>query len=475
MIPSDIPIILDVKRGDIESTAQVKVKSIAVLVVYSYSNRPNASMKAYAEAAYSVLGADSVTLSPYMGWDSIHPFVTGQHIGRGAFVLCKTSNASAGVRMPLFVFLHCLMLVVSMQELQLQQTFQGSPFFEKVLEACSSWQRLAGDHSLVGVVAGATDLDALRSIRSKAPNIWILCPGVGAQGGEAEHVCAAGLRRDGSGLLVSVSRGISRASSMAAAARQLRDDINLLRERHVQKTVVLSSTDASLLPFQRDFIRFALQQDALQFGSFTLKSGRISPYFFNAGKLCSGQSIAMLGRCYAQAVRASGITFDVIFGPAYKGIPLATAFAMAWFQLYGESKDATYNRKEAKDHGEGGLLVGAPISGRRVLIIDDVITAGTAIREAVTFLTEAGAEIVGTVVSLDRQERAGEEPISAIQQVEKEYGFPVQAIVRLRDLVSFVVEAGDQAGLIEHLDAMQTYRSTYGVMYEPSEIICSRV
>lgn len=354
--------------------------------------------------------------------------------------------------------------------MQLVVTQYGQSYYETVLDRCIQWQSIAPD-SLIGVVAGATDIDALRNIRSKAPDMWILCPGVGAQGGEASDVCAAALRHDGSGLLVSVSRGISKAKDMAQAAKELRDQINDLRTIKQQKvdSAPIGTSGSGLKHFQRQFIHFALEQNALQFGSFTLKSGRQSPYFFNAGKLCSGQSISMLGRAYAQAVRDSALEFDVVFGPAYKGIPLATTFAMAWFELFGESKDVTYNRKEAKDHGEGGLLVGAAISGHRVLIIDDVITAGTAIREAVTFLQEAGAILVGTIVSFDRQERTGSDSsgmssLSAIQQVEQEYKFPVIAIVRLQDLISFVLESNFGEGKQENIEAMQHYRALYGVV-----------
>lgn len=338
--------------------------------------------------------------------------------------------------------------------------------FEHVLARCLAWQEKVQD-SLVGVVAGATDIFSLRLIREKAPETWILCPGVGAQNGELKLVCPAGLRADGSGLLISVSRAISKAENMSNAAMLLRDEINRLREEHmasvVSKCFVEGSSNNILRQFQRDFIYFALDQRALQFGSFTLKSGRQSPYFFNAGNLCSGQSIHTLGRCYAQAVKEAGVEFDVVFGPAYKGIPLATAFAMSWFQLYGESIDVAYNRKEVKDHGEGGQLVGAVVREKRVLIIDDVITAGTAIRESVTFLTTAGANIVGTVVSLDRQEKAGDEVLSAIQQVERDYNFPVFAIVRLQDLVQFLQQSTDDEKFVSQAASMQAYRELYGV------------
>jgi uridine monophosphate synthetase len=421
-IPSDIPIILDCKRGDIDTTAA-----------------------AYASAAYEIFGADCVTLSPYMGWDSVKPFVTGQYSHKGAFILCKTSNSSSS----------------EMQSLQLDQ---GVSVFEKVVELVQNWG------SGLGLVAGATNLSSLQRIRSLAPNHWILCPGVGAQGGEPEAVCAAGLRADGSGLLVSVSRSISKADDIASAAKQLRDEINVLRHLRSPQAPepTQSASSSALQTYQRNFLAFALQEQALQFGSFTLKSGRKSPYFFNAGRFCTGHSLSMLGSCYAQAVHEAGLQFEVVFGPAYKGIPLVTAFATAWFQLYKESKDIAYNRKEAKDHGEGGMLVGAQMAGRKVLIIDDVITAGTAIREAVDMLRAAKGDIVATVVCLDRQERASEQSaLSAIQQVTEEFGFPVLSIVKLQHLVAYALEldggssSGSQGRLV-NLQEIEAYRRHYG-------------
>lgn len=389
-----------------------------------------------------------MTLSPYLGWDAIHPFVTGQHANKGAFVLCKTSNSSAN-------------------ELQAVVLQDGQLVYEKVADLVNSWNSSSSSNlrmPALGLVVGATDPIALAAVRRAAPDVWILCPGVGAQGGAAEQVCPAGLRSDGSGLLVSVSRALSKAENIAQAAEALRDDINAQRAVHRQRLQEASAAAPSLLlPHQRDFLAFALSSKALQFGSFTLKSGRQSPYFFNAGCLCSGHSLSVLGSCYAKAVRQAGVQFDVIFGPAYKGIPLAAALASAWHALYGEDKGMAYNRKEAKDHGEGGQLVGAPLAGQRVLIVDDVITAGTAIREAVSILQAAGALIVAVVVCLDRQEKASEHTdLSAIQQVSEEYGLPVHAIVQLDHLVAYAQEMHAQGQDLLPLDAMQAYRAQYG-------------
>lgn len=211
-------------------------------------------------------------------------------------------------------------------------------------------------------------------------------------------------------------------------------------------------------PYQREFLEFAIAQGVLRFGEFTLKSGRKSPYFFNAGLFNTGGALARLGRYYAQAVQDSGLAFDMLFGPAYKGIPLAAATAIALAEHHGRDLPYCFNRKEAKDHGEGGRLVGAPLAGR-VLIVDDVITAGTAIRESVDIIRAAGAEPAGVVISLNRQER-GRGELSAIQEVERDYGLKVASIAGLDDLLELLRTRGDAP---ETLAAVQAYRAEYGV------------
>uniref|UniRef100_UPI003D2D6D37 orotate phosphoribosyltransferase n=1 Tax=Methylophaga lonarensis TaxID=999151 RepID=UPI003D2D6D37 len=188
--------------------------------------------------------------------------------------------------------------------------------------------------------------------------------------------------------------------------------------------------------YQQQFIDFALSTGVLRFGQFTLKSGRISPYFFNSGLFNSGASLARLGRFYAQTIVESGIAFDVLFGPAYKGIPLASTTAVALADHHQRDVPYVFNRKEAKDHGEGGQLVGAPLNGK-VLIIDDVISAGTSVRESVEIIRAAGAEPAGVVIALDRQER-GKGQMSAIQEVEQQHGIPVISIISLNDLLSYL-------------------------------------
>ncbi|QEY65567.1 orotate phosphoribosyltransferase [Metapseudomonas lalkuanensis] len=210
--------------------------------------------------------------------------------------------------------------------------------------------------------------------------------------------------------------------------------------------------------YQRDFIRFAIERGVLRFGEFTLKSGRTSPYFFNAGLFNSGLALAQLGRFYAAAVVDSGIPFDVLFGPAYKGIPLAAATAVALAEHHQIDIPWCFNRKEAKDHGEGGTLVGAPLEGR-VLIIDDVITAGTAIREVMQIIQGQNAQAAGVLIALNRQER-GQGELSAIQEVERDFGMPVVSIVSLEQVLEYL--AGD-AELKKHLPAVETYRANFGI------------
>ena len=213
------------------------------------------------------------------------------------------------------------------------------------------------------------------------------------------------------------------------------------------------------------FLQLALRVDALRFGEFTLKSGRLSPYFFNAGRFDSGASLAELAACYADAIEAAGVAFDVLFGPAYKGIPLASAVACE-FARRGRDVPLAFNRKEAKAHGEGGSLIGAPLAGRRVLIVDDVITAGTAIREALGIIGAAGGTPAGIVIALDRQEAAGgvdppEDSArrSAAETVASEHGLPVVAVAGLDDLLAF---AGDRTELSVHRERLLAYRAAYG-------------
>ncbi|MCG6312075.1 orotate phosphoribosyltransferase [Vibrio vulnificus] len=210
--------------------------------------------------------------------------------------------------------------------------------------------------------------------------------------------------------------------------------------------------------YQREFIEFALEKQVLKFGEFTLKSGRKSPYFFNAGLFNTGRDLARLGRFYAAALADSGIEFDVLFGPAYKGIPIATTTAVALADHHDIDTPYCFNRQEAKDHGEGGNLVGSALEGR-IMLVDDVITAGTAIRESMEIIQANGADLAGVLVAIDRQEK-GKGELSAIQEVERDFACAVISIVSLSDLITFLEEKGDAA---EHLDAVKAYRAQYGI------------
>ena len=390
---------------------------------------------------------------------------------KGVFLLCKTTNASGS----------------ELEELQVVGTGAsptGCMLFEHIawLAGGSAGGRGSGPWSTwasaenVGLVVGATDTASMARARSRAPQTWFLVPGIGAQGGALEATCAGGLRSDGMGLLISASRGISRAADPAAAAQLLRDQINECRATLAPAAAAAERDDAAsaLAPYQRELIVEAMNAGALKFGEFTLKSGRTSPYFFNAGMLfSSGQRLAKVAACYAAAVVRAGFEFDVVFGPAYKGIPLATAVGIALSLHHGVDVGIAYDRKEPKDHGEGGLLVGADMVGKRILLVDDVITAGTAIRAAVTMLgTIEGATVVGAVIALDRQEvrggaelpAAGVERQSAVQSVVADLGIQVTAVAKLDSLVEFLEKEGDDA-MRDALGSMRDYRDKYGVTY----------
>ncbi|KAK8814824.1 hypothetical protein WA556_006863 [Blastocystis sp. ATCC 50177/Nand II] len=406
-IPEDIPVLLDVKRGDISTTAQ-----------------------AYAEAAKQV-GAHGVTLNAYMGYDAIKPFLE-EDFG-GCFVLCKTSNPSSN----------------EFQILRTRDTDGEERFlYEIIAKKAAEWG--------TGVVVGATDGNALRNVRALCPNIWILAPGVGAQGGDLDDVIRAAIRDDGMGIVVPISRGISRAEDPHAAAVNYRDQINsaierVLTERKAAAKTVLDST-------QKQFIEAAIRASVLRFGEFKLKSGRLSPYFFNMGNFKTGRDMAEVAECYTKTILKSGLEFDVIFGPAYKGIPLCAVVAAAMAQ-HGRNVEFAYNRKEAKDHGEGGCIVGSALKDKRVLVIDDVITAGTATRESVSIIEKEGGKVVGLVIALNRQEKGNDSDLSAVQQIEKDYGFPVVSIADLNSLVNYLNQGGE---LSAHLEAITKYREMYG-------------
>ena len=210
--------------------------------------------------------------------------------------------------------------------------------------------------------------------------------------------------------------------------------------------------------YQIDFIEFALERGVLKFGEFTLKSGRISPYFFNAGLFNTGRDLARLGRFYAAALMDSGVDYDLLFGPAYKGIPIASATALQLCEQHDIDMPYCFNRKEKKAHGEGGSLVGSELKGK-VMLVDDVITAGTAIRESMDIINDAGAELAGVLIALDRQEK-GKGELSAIQEIERDYGATMISIVTLGDLIGYLTEKGEMG---DTLASVTAYREKYGI------------
>ena len=222
----------------------------------------------------------------------------------------------------------------------------------------------------------------------------------------------------------------------------------------------MSASSHALDPatFRTDFVRFAIDTGVLRFGSFKTKAGRMSPYFFNAGLFNSGATVGKLAAFYAQALLAANVEFDMLFGPAYKGIGLATATSVALAEKHGRDVPFAYNRKEAKDHGEGGTLIGAPLKGR-VLILDDVISAGTSVRESVELIRAAGATPAGVVIALDRMER-GKGTLSAVQEVKENFGIPVIAVATLEDLIGYLADSPELAA---NLDAVKAYREQYGI------------
>lgn len=391
----------------------------------------------------------------------------GKYANKGAFILCKTSNPGSN-------------------DLLALNLSQNGTLFEKIAKLSNDWSQRAESETpssdssssytpRLGLVVGATDPSALSAARKAAgQDIWILAPGVGAQGGDLDAACKAGLNNEGSGMLIPVSRGVSRAADPGAEAKKLKENINaaraaVLEKRGEKRKQPGESDTSSIQPYQKEFVEFSLKEGVLKFGSFVLKSGRTSPYFFNAGLFSSGSSLHKLGKSYAASIMASELVdkdgkvkFDVVFGPAYKGISLGALVCASLYADYGVDTGFAYNRKEAKDHGEGGILVGASMSEKRVLIVDDVITAGTAIRESHEMLTKMNATPVGVSIALDRAEkRSLDDPLSAVQAVARDLAIPVVSIVALPQLQEYLKTSPNYGDDV--LKLVTEYRSKYGV------------
>jgi uridine monophosphate synthetase len=369
-----VPVILDAKRGDISSTAA-----------------------AYATAVFDVLGADAVTVNPLLGGDSVESFSSRRNAG--VFILCHTSNPGAR----------------DIQEL----TVEGAPLYEKVARLATGWNT----NGNIGLVVGATFPDQLRRIRRIAPDMWFLLPGIGSQGGDLAASLEAGLRRDGSGVLVNVSRGISTAADPRAAALEYRDRINDLRLKHG----AAASGGPSVAPRTSEIAIGLHDLGAVRFGEFTLKSGLKSPIYVDLRLLVSD---ARLLRLVAEAMAelASGISFDRIAAIPYGGLPIGTAVSLA------SGKPLIYPRKEIKDHGTRQAIEGAFKAGETVLVLDDLVSTGGSKIEAMEPLQAAGLSVRDVLVLIDREQGGGRELAAK--------GYRLHAVFTLRALLDVLVGAG---------------------------------
>jgi uridine monophosphate synthetase len=372
-IPTEIPVVLDAKRGDIASTA-----------------------KAYAEAVFTVLKADAVTVSPYLGWDSLEPML--ENPAHGVFMLCKTSNPSA-------------------HELQAKIVEGGVPFYVSIAQQAMGWERPGS----VGLVVGATDPVALESVRSVAPNLWILAPGVGAQGGDLEAALHAGLRSDGYGLLIPVSRGIAKASDPRREAIQLRDRINEIRSSIADKPVYEISLQLMAIA---DGL---LDAGCVKFGSFIMKSGIESPIYIDLRLLASHPKLlAMVAGSYLTLIK--DLEFDCLAAIPYAALPITTAISL---QL---DMPMIYRRREAKEYGTQASIEGRFREGDTALVIDDLITTGGSKLEAIEGLTSVGLQVKDVAVLIDRQSRKSESL--------KAVGYHLHRVLTLDQLLNYWESAG---------------------------------
>lgn len=370
-VPAEVPVILDAKRGDISSTAE-----------------------AYACSIFNALKADAVTLNPYLGRDSLDPFI--KDAAHGVFVLCKTSNPGSG----------------DLQDQQMVIAGRSMTVYEKVAQLAEKWNALDN----VGIVVGATYPEALQRVRALAPNLWILAPGVGAQGGDLKAALAAGLRADGLGLLVPVSRQISRAEDPRAAAEHITLAIRQSRQELAAKPPRGVSTYISTLA------EGLLKAGCVQFGSFTLKSGLQSPIYLDLRRLVSNPALlAEVGIAYSQLLQK--LHFDRLAALPYAALPIATAVSLqnGWPLIYP--------RKEAKDYGTRAEIEGSYQAGERVVVIDDLATTGESKFEAIDKLKAAGLQVEDVVVLIDRQSGAAESLASA--------GYRLHAVFTLTDLLNY--------------------------------------
>lgn len=412
-VPEGIPVILDAKRGDIADTSE-----------------------AYAHAAYDVLGADAVTVSPYLGGEALSPFLARPE--RGVFVLCKTSNPGAD----------------EFQALKTQSWPMNEPRGERALyEIVAEHARAWDANGNVGLVVGATDPKALVRVRSIAPGMWILVPGIGAQGGELESVVDAGLTPDGLGLLINVSRGIALAAEPRDQARRMRDEINrcrikfeVSRQRATPSNAVIPSRAGAQEPPQTGEVMLArdlFASGCVRFGEFKLKSGALSPIYLDLRRLVSHPAILKrVARMYGEKLRE--LTFDRLAGIPYAGLPIATAIALDL------NRPLIYPRREVKQYGTGVEIEGEYTPGETAVVVDDLATTGGTKIETIRKLEAAGLHVRDILVLIDRQEGAGEALAGA--------GYRLHALVTLRQLM----EEWRHSGAIDTLQFEQVTRFMEG-------------